>query len=362
MSDPTRPDDPNRAPIADAASLFDSNVVQAYNPASESPPAPKQVAPGADEYGIDLTHAAPSPPPRTAPPRPASRPAARAPLQSKPTSSNRHFDPTDDDASAVKGSSSHSHTALPGERKSQHIDAESDSSDRAPARSKRRSSDRAIGFEDADDGDAIVAEEDLGDVDPIWTRGAEWGSDLVRVGVVGLATLVAAWFMLGVSGGLTFLVLAIGGAACVLLSYPIAITIERPVRITPEQAVTDFFAAASHHIPHYRRMWLLLSPAARQAGRFTDFGEFRANWRRRIAGWKEGRGGKFTPLSFQIGDFRGDKSVGLTTSHVEYTVQVFVRGQEAGKPINSYRMSHGVVKGPDRMWYLNQGALTSGGR
>ena len=29
--------------------------------------------------------------------------------------------------------------------------------------------------------------------------------------------------------------------------------------MTPEQAVKDYYAAASHHFPHYRRMWLLLS-------------------------------------------------------------------------------------------------------
>ena len=27
--------------------------------------------------------------------------------------------------------------------------------------------------------------------------------------------------------------------------------------MTPEQAVKDYFAALSHHVPHYRRMWLL---------------------------------------------------------------------------------------------------------
>ncbi len=199
-------------------------------------------------------------------------------------------------------------------------------------------------------------------MDPIWTRGAEWGPDLIRVGLVAAATLILSWFAVGWSFALAFLVFGLGGAACVLLSYPILITIERPVRITPEQAVTDFFAAASHHLPHYRRMWLLLSPTARSAGRFSNFGEFQTHWSRRMAGWKEGRGGKFTPLSFRISDFRGDKSVGQSTSHIDYTVQVFVRGQEAEKPIATYRMMHGVVKGPDRMWYLNQGTLASAGR
>ncbi len=367
MSDPNHPDAPSRSPIADAASLFDSNVVHAFNPPPDpDPPSPALQAADdepASGYGIDLAQTAPkAATPRVAPPRANPRPVPKSPA----TPSSRNFDPSDDDDEPVAKSksspSSRSDSAVRVERKSDHIDAESDSSDRVPSRSKRRSSDRAIGFDEADDDDAILAEDDPGEVDPIWTRGAEWGFDLVRVGLVAVATLFGAYFAFGWSFGLAVLVLGLGGAAGVLLSYPILITIERPIRITPEQAVTDFFAAAAHHLPHYRRMWLLLSPTARSAGRFSSLDEFRSHWVRRMATWKEGRGGKFTPLSFRISEFRGDKSVGQTTSHVDYTVQVFVRGREADKPIATYRMMHGVVKGPDRMWYLNQGTLASAGR
>ena len=59
--------------------------------------------------------------------------------------------------------------------------------------------------------------------------------------------------------GTTGLILLVGGLGAVVLSYPILITLERPVRITPEQAARDYFGALSHHFPHYRRMWLLLS-------------------------------------------------------------------------------------------------------
>ena len=363
MSDPKHPDDPSRSPIADAASLFDSNVVHAYNPPPDPEPAPSPKAgdDDASEYGIDATSLAPSATPRATPVSPVPpRPTAK----SRTTTPSRNFDPSDDADEPVGRTtpSSRSDASLRMERKSQHIDAEADSSDRVPSRSKRRSSERAIGFDEADDGDAIIAEDDPTDVDPIWSRGAEWGPDLIRVGLVGGATLVVTWFTLGLSIGLAFLVLALGGVACVLLSYPILITIERPVRITPEQAVTDFFAAASHHLPHYRRMWLLLGPTARSVGRFSSFEDFRSQWVRRMAGWKEGRGGKYTPLSFKVTEFRGEKSVGQSVSHVDYTVQVFVRGHETEKPIATYRMMHGVVKGPDRMWYLNQGTLTSAGR
>ena len=352
MSDPTPPDDPGRPPIADAASLFDSNVVQAYNPPEEpEPSATQRRASDADEYGIDHAHLA------AAPARPRSTP--RATPNAKFTSSSAQFNPSDDEPIERSTSSPRSDSKIRVERASRHdIDPESDSSDRIPSRSKKRSSERAIGFEDEAE-DAPAPAEALEDVDPIWTRGAEWGVDLARVAVVALATLVAAWFALGWSLGLAVLVCALGGAACVLLCYPLAITLERPIRITPEQAVKDFFAAASHRIPHYRRMWLLLSPTARSAGRFEDFAAFRASWTKRMVSWKQGKGGTFTPLSFRISDFRGDKSVGHSISHVDYTVQVFVRGHENEKPINTYRMMHGLVRGPDRMWYLNQGTLAT---
>ena len=106
------------------------------------------------------------------------------------------------------------------------------------------------------------------------------------------------------------------------------ITLERPVRITPEQAVTDFFAAASHHVPHYRRMWLLLSSAGRESGPFRSFDDFRDHWKGGSRRWKASRGaGKFTPLKFEVEGFRADKSTGKATSRANYTVQVYLRDQ-----------------------------------
>ena len=61
--------------------------------------------------------------------------------------------------------------------------------------------------------------------------------------------------------GILLLTLLLGGMVAVVLSYPILITLERPVRITPEQALRDYYGSLSHHLPHFRRMWLLLSTA-----------------------------------------------------------------------------------------------------
>jgi hypothetical protein len=144
----------------------------------------------------------------------------------------------------------------------------------------------------------------------------------------------------------------------VLLSYPLLITLERPVRTTPELAVNDFFAAASHHFPHYRRMWLLLSVVGRESGRFHTFEGFRDYWKKRIEDWRREAGaGQFAPLKFEVDGFQSDKSAGKETSRADYTVNVHLRDREDVGSIASFRMVHGLVKGPDRMWYLNRGKL-----
>ena len=226
--------------------------------------------------------------------------------------------------------------------------------DRPKSRSRPRQSAVTLGPEESGSTEFVT---EVSEVDPVWTRMAEWGPDLVRVGAAGLGTLFLA-FVCGIFSGLGMLILLLGGAATVLLSYPLLITLERPVRITPEQAVEDFFAAASHHFPHYRRMWLLLSVTGRQSGKFTTYEDFRDYWKGRFERWRQGAGlGKYTPLRFEVDAFRADKSTGKETSRAEYMINVFIRDREDVGPIESFKMVHGLVRGPDRMWYLNRGVL-----
>ncbi len=298
MSDPSRPDEPK--PIGDAHSLF---------PTDELPVTPRPSAsvgtPSTEGYDLEGGPIAdddtlPEPVPIPIPTRPANRP--------KP-----------------------------------------------PARPK-------LEFERADPEGSSEFESEVSEVDPVWTRWAEWGPDLTRIGAVGLGTLFLAWLL---SGNLmtAFLVFLLGLAVMVVLSYPILVTLERPVRITPEQAVTDFFAAASHHLPHFRRMWLLLSVQGRDSGRFQSFEQFRDQWQSRISGWRQSKGvGKYAPLKFEVEGFRADKSTGKETSKADYTVLVYLRDREVDGPIETFKMVHGLVKGPDKMWYLNRGTLENRSR
>ena len=304
MPDPIRPDDSKA--IGDAASLFDTDEIRPIQvppspAAGTSGGAPAPISDGYDLDGVPFPEVEEPPRPVPIPAPPVDRPKARS-------------------------------------------------------RPKPKADDPGI---EEDASTEFVAE--VSEVDPVWTRWAEWGPDLIRLGAAGLGTLFLTWLTWNF-GTFGTLVMLAGLAATVLLCYPLLITLERPVRITPEQAVTDYYAAASHHFPSYRRMWLLLSDLGRESGRFSTFEQFRDHWQTRMARWKlVKQAGKYTPLKFEVEGFRADKSTGKETSRADYTVQVYVRGREPEGPIETFKMAHGLVKGPDRMWYLNKGVLVDPG-
>jgi hypothetical protein len=197
-----------------------------------------------------------------------------------------------------------------------------------------------------------------GTVDQVWSRNAEWGPNLLVI--AGCGFLLAFLVYQAMSAGdlmMAIGLLLVGGAVMAVLSYPIMITLERPVRITPEQAVKDFYAALSHHLPHYRRMWLLLSSAGRRSVSFASYQGFKNYWKGRISQLRGDRAGGMTPLVFKVEEFKSEKSAGLTSIEVKFVVNVFPRGKQNQAPLDSIRVTMGLVKGPDKMWYLNKGTL-----
>ena len=130
-------------------------------------------------------------------------------------------------------------------------------------------------------------------VEEVWSRTAEWGPNLVVVAGWLLLVLTVIYFSLQLDlYGIAFLTLLVGGLAAIVLSYPIFITLERPVRMTPEQAVRDFYGALSHHVPHFRRMWLLLSTAGRISTAFGSLDGFKAYWKDRLGSLRTGMPGR----------------------------------------------------------------------
>jgi len=200
--------------------------------------------------------------------------------------------------------------------------------------------------------------ESASTVDQVWSRGAEWGPTLAVLGL--WAALVLFLLFLTLSGEfytLTLLLLAVGMAVGLVLCYPIVITLERPVRMTPEQAAKDFYGALSHHRPHYRRMWLLLSNAGRTSSRFASFEGFQKYWVEKLKQLRQGQTGSSAPLTFLVDDFKSEKSAGKTATDARWKVKVFVRGQREQGPIWSLPVESNFTKGPDGMWYLDDGTL-----
>ena len=215
-------------------------------------------------------------------------------------------------------------------------------------------------------------------VDRPWSRWAEWGPTIRNLAIAGACWLGALYIALngGAGLGMLFLIFVAGLAALIVLAYPIFITLERPVRMTPEQAVRDYFGALAHLRPHYRRMWLLLSSAGQDSREYRSFGEFQAYWRRTIARLRAGKAGGLSPLTVQVQDFRAEKSAGKSAIRAKFTVRIHVEKAPGategasvllsreqldelsrGAQLASYRMAIGLVRGPDNMWYLNDGAL-----
>ena len=195
-------------------------------------------------------------------------------------------------------------------------------------------------------------------VEQVWSRWAEWGTTLTLLAAAGAMLLLLLYFALAAEAyGLAMFLLFAGGIGLAVLSYPILITLERPVRVTPEQAVRDFYGALSHHVPHYRRMWLLLSRQGRTSSAFASYEGFLNYWRDRLARLRGETIPKTVPLKFQLASFKSAKSSGLSTVNVNYAVEVYARGRTADGPIARFRVEASLVRGPDRMWYLDLGTL-----
>jgi hypothetical protein len=192
-----------------------------------------------------------------------------------------------------------------------------------------------------------------------WSRAAEWGPTLLVLGSWSAAMLLLIYFALGAEAyGLATMLFIAGCVVAAVLSYPILITLERPVRVTPEQAARDYFGALSHHLPHHRRMWLLLSARGRVSPCFASYEGFKNYWNTRVGQLRQGHAGPLSPLVFVVSDFRADKSAGKTEIDGKFTVNVFVRGRRKEGPIANLTVERTFTRGPDNMWYLDDGTLS----
>ena len=104
-------------------------------------------------------------------------------------------------------------------------------------------------------------------------------------------------------------------------------------------------------------MWLLLSARGRVSPQFASYEGFKSYWIKRLGQLREGHAGRFSPLVFKVEEFRAEKSAGKTEIDAKFKVKVLVRGRQAEGPIWSLPVERSFVRGPDGMWYLDDGTL-----
>ena len=187
-------------------------------------------------------------------------------------------------------------------------------------------------------------------VDAVWSRWAEWQEPLLwSAAGIALAVLIVlggSWVAM-----LVFVLASAYGA------YHIIISLAVPVRVTPEQAVREFYEAAGHRLPNFRRMYILLTTDGRQSDEFTNFADFRAYWQAQVTRLSRSPAW-LVPLEFHVEGFRCRYNGEKTLGSVRYILKVSPRGRpETDEPTAEFAMHNLVVKGPDGQWYLNDGTL-----
>jgi hypothetical protein len=188
------------------------------------------------------------------------------------------------------------------------------------------------------------------EVRDVWTRWSDWKWPLIWTAAgVGLATLIVF--------GREYVAVLSFVAALTYGSYRVITSLEVPVRVTPQQAIEEFFAAAGHRLPNFDRMYALLTADGKQCDEFRNPPEFRAYWSERIA--------KLTPspiwivpLEFHVEGFTCHYNQDKSMATVRYTIRVAPRTSQASvRSVAELTASNLVVKGPDGQWYVNDGRL-----
>ena len=83
---------------------------------------------------------------------------------------------------------------------------------------------------------------------------------------------------------------------------------------------------------------------------------FQSYWKATITALDGDTPARFNSLNFEVEDFRSEKSHGQTKVDASFTLKVSHR-RFTDRPARTFRIEIGLVKGPDRMWYLNRGTI-----
>jgi hypothetical protein len=144
-------------------------------------------------------------------------------------------------------------------------------------------------------------------------------------------------------------------AGLAIMGYLIAISLDRPVRTLAEQGVREYFEALDHHLPNFRRMYLLLTDEAKQVPELSTYSRFRAYWMYRLALLRPPEAGT-RPVVAKVKKFNAQYNSSRTWARATYILEFYLRGLE-GEPVATFDMKADLVKAADGMWYLNEGRI-----
>lgn len=199
---------------------------------------------------------------------------------------------------------------------------------------------------------------DSDDVSQIWSRWAEWGSSILWIMLVFFVGAYGGFGLLQAGSPLIGAVLfGVASLLSLILTYPLIITLERPVRMAPEQTLRDFYGALSHMRPHYKRMWLLLSDPGKTSippGDRPSKRLFKSAWHRFRSEVHHRTGA--SPNRFAVKDFSAEPGKGRSRVECKFNL-VVSRGHRV---LETHSMTVTLVRGRDRMWYLDHAAPPAG--
>ena len=112
--------------------------------------------------------------------------------------------------------------------------------------------------------------------------------------------------------GLAFLGLLLGGAVAAVLSYPIVITLERPVRVTPEQAVQRLLYRPLAPLPSLQAHVAVAQHGGSGLDGLRLVRGIQDLLERSAGAPAEGHASRITPLVFVVADFKSEKSAGVS--------------------------------------------------
>ena len=138
--------------------------------------------------------------------------------------------------------------------------------------------------------------------------------------------------------------------------YRFVITVEAPVRTTPEQGLREFFGAFCHRFPNYRRMYDFLTGDERSSSKWGA--EPRKGFRRYWLEQKReilGEGYPCRAVDYRMERVHTEYNKQRNFSRIECRLTLFPRGHAESGQTRPLQMT--LAKGADNCWYLNEGRL-----